>query len=93
MSTLHAEYAGKRIRILAVNAFEPVDQARGFIEASSHPYEWMFAEKSATDALGIKAVPTQILIDPDGKVVWTSSLGSISQGVAGVRAALDTALR
>ena len=46
----------------------------------------------ALDALGIGMLPAQIILDRDGKVIWTSGMHSLWNGAEGVRNALNAAL-
>ena len=51
-----------------------------------------FADAAALDALGVHVVPTQVLVDREGRVAWTSSFGSLSEGVGAFRGPLDAVL-
>lgn len=95
MSPREDEYAAKGVEILAVNAFEDPSAGRAFIEGDGADLDlhWAFADAAATDAFGVEQVPTQVLIDRDGRVVWTSSFSSIVGGAEAVFAAIDAALQ
>ena len=93
MNEFEAEYEKKGVQILAVNAYEPPADGRTFIDGCALEYRWMFADENAARQLGVKAVPSQILLDREGVVVWTSSLSSVSRGAPAIREALDAALK
>jgi len=69
---------------LAVNAFEPLEQALAFTAKTDLHYTWLRADKQALETLKIKAIPSQIILDRQGKVAWTSSLASLTKGADGV---------
>ena len=94
MSPREHEYAEKGVEILAVNAFEDPSAGKAFIDGDGADLDlhWAFADDAATEALGVKTVPTQILLDRDGRVLWTSSFSSLTGGADAVFAAIDDAL-
>jgi hypothetical protein len=89
MSEFEAEYEKKGVTFLCVNALEPPEAGRAWIETSGLDFDWAFADQPALDALGVKMVPTQLILDKDGKVAWKSSFGSITGGPEAIRTALD----
>jgi len=93
MSDRKQEYAEQGVEILAVNAFEDPRVGRHWIEASDLSYRWAFADADAAEALGVQAVPTQIIVDRQGNVAWTSSFTSLMGGADAIYAALDEVLR
>ena len=92
MSPREAEYAEKGVEMLAVNAFEDPAVSKAWIAASDLDRHWAFADESVTDAFGVDTVPTQIILDREGKVVWTSSLSSLMGGADEILARLDEVL-
>jgi hypothetical protein len=38
----------------------------------------------------VRMAPCQILLDAQGKVAWTSSFGSFTEGIGGIRKALES---
>lgn len=92
MSSREHEYVERGVEILAVNAFEDPQAGRDWIASSGLDYRWVFADESVTEAFGVATVPTQILIDREGKVVWTSSFTSMAGGADAIFEALDAAL-
>ena len=92
MSPREKEYTDKGVEILAVNAFESPDAGKAFIEGTDLDMHWAFADETFTEAMGIEGVPSQIIIDGEGQVVWTSSLGTLMGGADAVYAALDEVL-
>jgi len=92
MSPRKAEYEGRGVQVLAINAFEDRDVGREWIASSDLDFHWAFADESVTTAFGVQAVPTQILLDPEGRVVWTSNLTSMFGGADAVYEAIDGVL-
>lgn len=92
MSDRKNEYQNKGVEILAVNAFEDNQQAKDWIASADLPYTWAFANDEQAETLGVKSVPTQIILDTDGNVLWTSSMISLFGGADEVYAQLDNAL-
>ena len=92
MSDREQEYTDKGVEILAVNAFEDRAAGEAFIASSDLPFHWAFADASVTEALGVKTVPTQILLDREGRIVWTSGFTSIMGGAEAVWSAVDDVL-
>ncbi len=92
MSPREAEYKAKGVEILAINAFEDVADGKAWIASSDLDLHWAFADESFTSAFGVETVPTQIILDREGKVVWTSSLTSLAGGADELFAALDDVL-
>ena len=89
MGPIEQEYGKKGVAFLLVNAFDDAAGARAVIEMVGTDRPWAFADDAAVKALGVKMAPSQILVDKDGKVAWTSSFGSVFEGVEGFRKALD----
>jgi peroxiredoxin len=92
MSQREEEYKAKGVEIVAVSVFEEQSVAREWMASSGLDYRWTFADDSVTEAFGVDAIPTQILLDREGRVVWTSSLTSVFGGADAVFAAIDEAL-
>lgn len=92
MSPREQEYREQGVEFLAINAFEDPQAGRDWIASSGLDYRWVFAGESATEAFGVAAVPTQIILDKQGKVVWTSNVTSLFGGADAVYEALDGAL-
>ncbi len=92
MSPREQEYADKGVEVLAVNAFENPAAGRAFIEGTDLELHWAFADDTFTEAMGIEGVPSQVILDAEGRVAWTSSLGTLFGGADAVYAALDEVL-
>jgi hypothetical protein len=92
MSGRKQDYKDRGVEIVAVNVFEDPQVVREWIASSGLDYRWAFADAAAREALGIEAVPAQVILDRDGKVAWTSSMTSLFGGADAVFAALDEAL-
>ena len=89
MGPVEQEYEKKGVAFLLVNAFDTPEGARKFIEATGKDRPWAFADEAALKTLGVKMAPCQILVDKTGRVAWTSSFGSVFEGVEGIKKALD----
>ena len=89
MGPLEEEYGKKGVAFLLVNCFEDEASGRAFMAAQGKHGRWAFADAAALDALGVHMAPTQVLVDRDGKVAWTSSFSSIREGIPAFRRALD----
>ncbi len=92
MSDREDEYREKGVEILAINAFEPPQAGKDWIASSGLDYTWAFADDSATEAFGVKSVLTQIILDRDGNIAWTSDMSSAFGGADAVFEALDGVL-
>ena len=92
MSPREAEYADKGVEILAINAFEDPADGKAWIASSGLEFHWAFADQTFTDAFGVESVPAQILLDREGRVIWTSSFTSVAAGADAIFEALDAAL-
>lgn len=92
MSPREPEYAAKGVEILAINAFEDPADGKAWIASSGLDLHWAFADEGFTEAFGVEAVPTQIILDREGRVVWTSSFASLTGGADAIFEALDAAL-
>ena len=92
MSHREDAYRKKGVEILAINAFEDPEVGREWIASSGLDYRWAFADETTAEALGVNTVPTQILLDPAGKVVWASGFKSVIGGADAVYEAIDAVL-
>jgi peroxiredoxin len=92
MSSREQEYQDKGVEILVINAFEDPNDGKRWIASSGLDYHWTFADDAVTDAYGVQTVPTQIILDREGKVVWASSVTSMFGGADAIYEALDAAL-
>jgi hypothetical protein len=93
MSPREEEYREKGVQILAINAFEDPQVGRDWIASSGLDFRWAFADESVTQAFGVATVPTQILLDRDGRIAWTSNVTSLFGGANAVFEAIDGVLR
>jgi len=92
MSPREAEYEEKGAVILAVNALEDPAAGKAWIEECGLDMQWVFADAAVTEAFGVSAVPSQVLVGKDGTVVWTSSFSSLMGGAEAILAQVDAAL-
>ena len=89
MGPAEEEYGKKGVAFLLVNAFDTPEGARKFMESTGKDRPWAFADEKALEALGVHLAPCQILVDKEGRVAWTSSFGTVFDGMEGIRKALD----
>ena len=92
VSYFKKRYEEKGVEFLAVHAFGDDEEARAHIEASKTTYHWLWADDKALSAFGVTGVPTQIVVDREGRVAWKSSLSSHREGSGSIQVALDAAL-
>ena len=92
MGPMEEEYEGKGVAFLLVNCQQPEADGRAYISTVEGKRHWAFADDAAMKALGIRTAPAQVLVDREGRVAWTSSFGSLSEGVPAMRRALDGVL-
>lgn len=95
LAALHEERAAKGLSIVAIN----VDRKRtrqevaDFVARRKLPFAiWLDPEDRAAPALGASTFPFNVLLDREGRVVW-SRAGAIRAEDPELRAALDAALR
>ncbi len=93
MGPLEEEYGKKGVAFVLVNAYEDEAAGRAFMKADVKGRSWAFADEAALRSLGVHMAPTHILVDRRGRVVWTSSFGSISEGAGAIRKALDSVVK
>jgi hypothetical protein len=89
MGPVEEEYEKKGVAFLLVNCFEDEASGRAFMAAEGKDRPWAFADAASLQALGIHLAPTQVLVDREGRVAWTSSFGSMNEGVPAFRRALE----
>ena len=89
MGPVEGEYEKKGVAFLLVNGFEDEAPGRAFMAAVGKDRPWAFADAAALEALGVHMAPTQVLVDREGRVAWTSSFRSMHEGVPAFRRALD----
>jgi len=92
MSPHEESYAEKGVVMLAVNAHEDPEQGKAFIASTDLELNWTFADAQALEALGVGMVPTQILLDREGKIAWTSSFTSLMGGADAILEQVDALL-
>lgn len=89
MGPVEEEYGKKGVAFLLVNCYEDEASGRAFMAAEGKDRPWAFADAAALEALGVHLAPTQVLVDREGRVAWTSSFSSIHEGVPAFRRALE----
>ena len=68
----HDEFSKLGVKFVGVNLDDDKDKAKDFV--ASKGVSWpQIADRSLADSLGISAIPTSILVSPDGKVVEAAS--------------------
>ena len=71
MNEMQAKYGDKGLRIVGVNVDARSEDARGFLDANPARFTVAFDPQGATPrSYGIKGMPSSVLIDASGKVVF-----------------------
>jgi len=87
---LQEEYTGQRVSFLALNTGEDPETVREYVTKTPFNYPVLLdPEADVMTSADLFALPTVLVLDPEGAVSW------ISVGLAGasaVRAAIETAL-
>lgn len=74
MNDMHARYAAQGLRVVAINVDQKADDAQAFLRRTPAQFELAFDPVGLTPkAYAIKAMPTSVLIAPDGKVLGVHS--------------------
>ena len=92
VSEYQQEYERKGVEFLAIHVYTDPEEAKEFIRDSGYDYRWLWADTVALKALGVTGMPTQVILDREGRVAWKSSLVTFPAGADGVREALDAVL-
>lgn len=93
MNSLHDQWSGKGLRIVAVTVDRKREEATGFLKANPARFEVAFDPDAAlARQLRVQTMPTSLLVAPDGIIVhrhegFTASLGE--KAAATVREALQ----
>jgi peroxiredoxin len=70
VEALHRELAAKGLQVIAISNESP-EQQQSFLAANSYTFAaWHDAGRSAETALEVDALPTQILISAEGKILF-----------------------
>jgi len=93
MGPLEEEFGRKGVAFLLVNAYDEPASAKAFVDATGKDRPWAVADEAALQALGVHAAPTQVLVDREGRVAWTSSFGTMSEGQVAFRKALESVVK
>lgn len=71
MNRIQAKFKDKGFRVLAVNLDAKTDQAMKFLSQVPADFTVAFDSKGQTSRVyGVKGMPTSVLIDRSGKVLW-----------------------
>ena len=74
MNEMHARYAPKGLRMVAVNVDQKTDDAKSFLKVNQAAFDVAFDQTGKTPrSYAVKAMPTSVLIGPDGKVLLVHS--------------------
>jgi peroxiredoxin len=95
LSKLHARYAARGVRIVAVSVdgAQRADEVRSFVERRKLPYTiWRDPEDHASSAFGVATLPANFVIDRSGTVRW-SQAGALTADDEQLARALDVALK
>lgn len=74
MNTLHTKYAGRGLKVVAINVDAKRADADKFLLHTPAQFTLAFDERGeSAKRLAIKTMPTSILVNPEGRVVWVHS--------------------
>ena len=68
---MHKQY-GDKLTILAVNVLEPPEDGIQYALENQYSFRFVHSEKLAA-IFKIKVLPTKILLNTDGQVVWANT--------------------
>ena len=93
LQAIHDRYAPRGFEVVGVSVDETgADGVRQFVEEQKMTYPVVLDEKGTlADMLQTSVLPTTILLDRDGKIVW-KKLGAIMPEDKELEAAIETAL-
>ena len=66
------EKYGKKIEIISINAYEKKSEIDFFYNREKPKYQMLYNGEKFANSLGIYAYPASIILDKDGKVIYTS---------------------
>jgi thiol-disulfide isomerase/thioredoxin len=71
LEELHAEYAGRGVRFLAVDVAEDRQMVEEFVAENPFPYPVLLDPEDRLSALlGLVALPTLMVVDTEGEVIY-----------------------
>ena len=71
LDRLYPQEHGKGVEFVAISSGEPADTVRKYVAKKPFPYTVLLDEEdSLSGPLDIEALPTLIVVDATGKVVW-----------------------
>lgn len=74
MNDMHARYAAQGLRVVAINVDQKADDAQAFLRKTPANFDLAFDPTGKTPkTYAIRAMPTSVLIGPDGKVLSVHS--------------------
>ena len=74
MNDMQARYAAQGLRVVAINVDQKAEDAQAFLRKTPAHFDLAFDPTGQTPkAYAIKAMPTSVLIGPDGKVLSVHS--------------------
>ena len=74
MNDMHARYAAKGLRMVAINVDQKTDDAKAFLKDNPAAFDVAFDQAGKTPrSYAVKGMPTSVLIGPDGKVLLVHS--------------------
>ncbi len=74
MNDMHTRYAAQGLSVVAINVDQKADDAQAFLRKAPAHFDIAFDPTGQTPkAYAIKAMPTSVLIGPDGKVLSVHS--------------------
>lgn len=93
LQKMHDQYGARGFKVIGVSLDDTgADTVRQFVSEHKMTYPIVLdAEGKLANIFQTSVIPTTVLIDRNGKIVW-KELGAISEGNAELKAALDAAL-
>jgi len=72
LQKIHDEFAARGVEIIAINFGEDPGRARRFIERNDYTFRVVVdQDRSIGERFGLRAIPMQVVIGTDGRIVWT----------------------
>lgn len=93
MNTLQAKYASSGLKVVAINVDSKHEAAVRFLTHTPAQFTVVFDEQgNSAKRLSIKTMPTSLLVNPEGKIVWIHS-GFRAEDTSQLEARIAKALR
>ncbi len=73
MRKLKDQYSDKNVNILSINVYDPLSDIEFFYNKEKPAYPMLYNGEKLADELGIYGYPKTIILDENGKVIYTAS--------------------